>query len=85
MLILTRKIGQSIRIDDSIVITVVELRGGNIRLGIDAPRQVKVYREEIFQRIKEANEVAAASVPKDVTALDRIWRKAVASKPLPSK
>ena len=47
MLILTRKIGESVRISDDVVVTVVGIRGGQVRLGIDAPREVTISREEI--------------------------------------
>jgi carbon storage regulator len=57
MLILTRKEGESLRLGDDIKITVVSVKGGHVRLGVEAPRDVAVHREEIYERI--ANEVAA--------------------------
>jgi len=51
MLILTRKAGESIRLDDDIVIKVFEINGVQARIGIDAPREVKVHREEVYQKI----------------------------------
>ena len=51
MLILTRKEGESLRLGDNITVTVVSVKGGNVRLGIDAPREVAVHREEIYERI----------------------------------
>jgi len=48
MLVLTRKVGESIQINDDVKITVIEVKGKNIRLGIDAPKTTKVYREEVF-------------------------------------
>jgi carbon storage regulator len=51
MLILTRKEGESLRLGDDITITVVSVKGGNVRLGITAPRDVAVHREEVFERI----------------------------------
>jgi carbon storage regulator len=56
MLILTRRIGESIIINDDIVITVLGVRGLQVRLGIDAPRDITVHREEIYQRILEERE-----------------------------
>src|SRR5690242_9054838 len=53
MLVLTRKLGEIIRIGDSIKISIVELRGGQVKLGIDAPSDIKVHREEIYARIQE--------------------------------
>ena len=55
MLVLTRKPGERLVIGDNIVITVVEIKGDNIRIGIDAPREVKVYRGEIYDAIVAEN------------------------------
>ncbi len=52
MLVLTRKLGENIRIGEAVKITVLEIRSGQVKLGIDAPPEIKVHREEIFQRIK---------------------------------
>ena len=58
MLILTRQIGESIMIGDDVIITVLGIRGGQVRIGIDAPGDVPVHREEIYDRIqKEESEV----------------------------
>ncbi|GAV12421.1 carbon storage regulator CsrA [Paenibacillus sp. NAIST15-1] len=61
MLVLTRAKGQKIMIGQDIVLTVVEVNGDQVRLGIAAPSDVPVYREEIYQSIKEQNEIAANS------------------------
>lgn len=58
MLVLTRKQGEGILIGDDIRITVVELKGGGVRLGISAPRETKVHRQEVFDRIKQENQEA---------------------------
>ena len=55
MLVLTRKLGENIRIGDSVKITVLEVRSGQVKLGIEAPPEVKVHREEIYTRIQEEN------------------------------
>ncbi|MGC9456412.1 MAG: carbon storage regulator CsrA [Halothiobacillaceae bacterium] len=55
MLILTRRIGEVLRIGDDVAITVLGIKGNQVRIGIDAPKDVAVHREEIYQRIK--NEV----------------------------
>lgn len=52
MLILARKLNEKIRIFDDIIITVVEVAGGKVRLGVEAPRSVSVHREEVYQAIK---------------------------------
>ncbi len=69
MLVLTRKIGEGIVIDDDVTITVVEVKGGNVRIGIDAPREKKIYRQEIFDRIVEENRDASHW---DMIDLDKI-------------
>jgi carbon storage regulator len=61
MLVLTRKIGESITIDDDIKIVVVQVKGGHVRLGIEAPRDTKIHREEVYIAIQEQNKLAAES------------------------
>lgn len=56
MLVLSRQLDEKIIIGESIVITVVEIRRGLVRLGIDAPRDVPVHREEVYNAIKEAEQ-----------------------------
>lgn len=53
MLILTRRIGESLVIGDDVVVTVLGVRGHQVRLGVDAPKDVSVHREEIYQRIQD--------------------------------
>jgi len=52
MLILTRKEGESLRLGDDIVVTVVGVKGGAVRLGIKAPRELAVHREEVYERVQ---------------------------------
>jgi carbon storage regulator len=63
MLVLTRKLGENIRIGDTVKITVLEVRSGQVKLGIEAPPEVKVHREEIYARIQEENRRAQRGRP----------------------
>jgi carbon storage regulator len=63
MLILSRKIDEKIMIGDNISVSVIEIRGDQVRIGVDAPKNVKVYRREVFDAILEENKAAAESKP----------------------
>jgi carbon storage regulator len=71
MLILSRRVNEKIVIGDDVVISVVEVRGDQVKLGIEAPRNVKVFRQEVFDAIQEENRRAAASPP-DLPQLPQI-------------
>ncbi|MCW2962360.1 MAG: hypothetical protein JWM90_2747 [Thermoleophilia bacterium] len=64
MLVLTRKIGESFVVGDDIKITIIDIIGGNkVRVGIEAPQEIPVYREEIYEQIKAENAAAAKADP----------------------
>ncbi len=69
MLTLTRSVGETIRIGDDIEIHVVEVRGGTVRLGFKAPREVTIHREEVYRQIAEANLLAAKVTADSLGAL----------------
>lgn len=69
MLILTRKLGESITIGDDIKVSVLGIRGRQVRLGIDAPSNVVVHREEIYVKIREENRKAASNVKGDLLGM----------------
>jgi carbon storage regulator len=54
MLILTRRIGESLKVGDDVRVTVLAVKGDQVRIGIDAPKQVAVHREELYQRVTTA-------------------------------
>lgn len=60
MLVLTRRANQSIMIGSDVVVTVLEVRGDQVRIGIDAPRSISVHREEVFRELEAANRAAAS-------------------------
>ena len=70
MLVLTRKPGEGIIIGDSVTIRIIEVKSGSIRIGIDAPGDTKIYRQEVYDRIRQENiEAAAGWVMTDLDAL----------------
>lgn len=69
MLVLSRQRDESIVIGDNIVVTIVDIRGDKVRLGIDAPTEIPVHRREVFEAIQRENLRAAQVEPKDTRAL----------------
>lgn len=75
MLVLTRKLGESIAIDDNIKIVVVQIKGKQVRLGIKAPKETKIHREEVYQAIQDQNTAASQSSPEDLLRLNQELQK----------
>jgi carbon storage regulator len=63
MLILSRKINEKIMIGDDIAISIIDIRGDQVRIGVNAPKSVKVFRQEVFDAIRTENQAAAESRP----------------------
>ena len=76
MLVLSRKADESVVIGEDIVITVLEVRGDVVRLGIAAPRDVKVHRSEVYEELQQANREAVRSTSDDPNALPGVPRNA---------
>jgi len=75
VLVLTRKVGERINISDDIIISVIEINRGNVRLGIEAPRQVSILRHEVYERIREENLNSSQGISTDVAKAASFWRK----------
>lgn len=75
MLILTRKAGESIRINENICITIVDVDGKNIKIGIEAPKSISIHREEVFLRIKEENQKAAGGSDVDLGGIADLFKQ----------
>lgn len=71
MLALSRKVGESIVINNDIEVTILEIKGDQVKVGIAAPKSIPIYRKELYLQIQEANKEAASSTlnPEDLTSL----------------
>ncbi len=74
MLVLTRRAGESVMIGDEVIITVLEARGDVIRLGIQAPRDIQVHREEVYRELRTANQEAASPTEDAVEAVAKLMQ-----------
>ncbi len=76
MLVLTRRPGESIIVGQNIVVTVIEIKGGQVRIGIAAPREIEVYREEIYEQVRQENLAAVANAERIRQAVQNQKRQA---------
>ena len=72
MLVLTRKLNESVIIGDTVAVTVLAIEGDQIKLGITAPKHVAVHRQEVYEQIKEANVEAAQSSSADISPVAKL-------------
>jgi carbon storage regulator len=72
LLVLTRKLGEKIQIGDNISILIMDIKGKQVRLGIEAPSEIKVHREEIYKRIKEENIKASNIELSELNKLEKL-------------
>ncbi len=70
MLVLSRHRDESIMIGDDVVVTIVDIRGDKVRLGIDAPQDIPVHRREVYEAIKRENEKASRMQPEDTRGVN---------------
>ena len=75
MLVLTRKLGESIVIGNNVRVTILEMQGKQIRLGIEAPPEVSVHRGEVYERIEAENRLAAETASTNLNDLRLAWKK----------
>ncbi len=75
MLILTRRPGESLHLGDNIKITVLGVQGKQIKIGLEVPDDMQVYREEVYLRVLEQNRQAMQSSDQDVLAAASLWQK----------
>jgi carbon storage regulator len=75
MLVLTRKTGESINIGDSILVTVVSVENGQVKLGIEAPGGVKIFRTELYEQIQRQNKSAAGPDRRSVAGAAKLRKK----------
>jgi carbon storage regulator len=75
MLVLTRKLGESIAIDDHIKIVVVQIKGKQVRLGIEAPKETKIHREEVYMAIQEQNKVSSTASSDDAKKVAKLLKR----------
>jgi len=74
MLILTRRPGESIYLGDEIKITVLSVQGKQIKIGLEVPEDMPVYREEVYLRVQEQNKLALQMSDQDIIAAARLWQ-----------
>lgn len=75
MLVLSRRVGESVTIGDDVVVTVLEVRGDVVRVGIDAPRSVAVHRTELLVQLEDSNQRAASPSEDAIASLAKAMRK----------
>jgi carbon storage regulator len=81
MLVLSRRLGESIVIGDDVVITVLEVKGDVVRIGVDAPRSIQVRRQELLEEVAATNKAAVSPAPDAVAGLSRLVHRSRPDEP----
>ena len=84
MLVLSRQRDETIMIGDDIEVTVVDIRGDKVRLGINAPKEISVHRKEVYDAIRRENRAAAQVKPEDLSGLGKIAPQGPQKNPPPT-
>jgi len=74
MLILTRRAGQSLYVGDNIRVTVLGIQGKQVKIGLDLPEDMTVYRDEVYQRVMEENRMAIQTSNEDLLVAATLWQ-----------
>ena len=74
MLVLTRKLGESIAIDDHIKIRVVQIKGKQVRIGIEAPKETKIHREEVYLAIQDTNKESSVVTSEKTRSISKMLK-----------
>ncbi|MBG0776856.1 MAG: carbon storage regulator CsrA [Desulfovibrionaceae bacterium] len=74
MLILTRRPGESLYLGDTIKVTILNVQGRQIKLGLEVPDDMTVYREELYRKVKEQNELSLQASQDDLLAVAQLWQ-----------
>ncbi len=75
MLILTRKLGEALKLEQGITLRIIDIKGGQVRLGIDAPAEIPIYREEVYEKLQAENRLSSGSSMDEFSKLKETLRK----------
>ena len=75
MLILSRKVDEQIKIGENITITIIEVRGDQVKVGVEAPKSVKVFRQKVYNEIQKENRAAASADTSKLDSLSKLLSK----------
>ena len=75
MLILTRKLGEALKLGQGITLRIIEIKGGQVRIGIDAPAELPIYREEVYEKLQAENRLSSESSMDEFSKLKETLRK----------